>query len=50
MVHLSLSAVLLEDVFRVKLLALVRNNPRQFEQQPADMDSMKVKVKRKEKC
>ena len=44
-VHLGLPAVLLEDVFTIKLLALVRNNPRQFEQQPADMDSIKVKVK-----
>ena len=48
--HLGLSAVLLEDVFTVKLLALVWNNPWQFEQQPADMESMKVKANRKETC
>ena len=35
-VHLGLPTVLLEDVFTVKLLPLVRNYPRQFEQQPAN--------------
>ena len=34
--HLGLPAVLLEDVLTVKLLSLVRNYPRQFEQQPAN--------------